>query len=306
MIIVVAPGQGSQTPGFLTPWLEEPGVHELLGAYAAESGLDLLQHGTEGTAEEIKDTRVAQPLIVAAGLITLKALGERGAIERIGGIAGHSVGEITAAAGAGILTAFEAMRLVAERGRAMAEAAASEETGMSAVVGGDEATVLAALEEHGLAPANYNGGGQLVVAGPKDGLAALAAAPPAGSRVIALQVAGAFHTSYMQPAVERMRAVAESVSPQDPTLPIWTNRDGSRVTSGAEFVDLMVGQVSSPVRWDLAMQSFAESGVTGIIELAPAGALVGLAKRGLKGVPTVAIKTPADLDAARELLDGDK
>ncbi|MFD5864055.1 ACP S-malonyltransferase [Agromyces sp. NPDC127015] len=303
MIVVVCPGQGSQTPGFLTPWLAEPGFAERLDALSAAAGIDLAAHGTVSDADTIRDTAVAQPLIVAAGLLTLDALIDDGRAERIGGIAGHSVGEITAAAGAGVLTGTEAIGFVAERGRAMAEAAALEPTGMSAVLGGDEADLLARLAELGLEPANFNGGGQIVVAGAVDALEQLKAEPPAGARVIPLQVAGAFHTRYMRPAVERLAEVAERLSPADPALPIWTNRDGSTVASGTEFLELLVGQVSSPVRWDRCMESFAEAGVSGIIELAPAGALVGLAKRGLKGVPTVAVKTPDDLAAAIELID---
>ncbi len=303
MIIVVAPGQGSQTPGFLSPWLEDTSAWELLSRLSEHAEVDLVLHATESDADTIRDTKIAQPLIVAAGILTLNALLDGG--RRIDGIAGHSVGEITAAAGAGILSPEDAIRLVAERGRAMAEAAAQVETGMSAVVGGDQAVVLDALQQHGLAPANYNGGGQIVVAGPRAGLAALAETPPAGARVIPLQVAGAFHTEYMAPAVDRMRAVASTLSPKDPAVAIWTNKDGSRVSSGAQFLNLLVGQVSSPVRWDLCMESFAADGVAGIIELAPAGALTGLAKRALRGVPTVAVKTPSDLDAARALLDGD-
>ncbi|MCD5347251.1 ACP S-malonyltransferase [Agromyces sp. S2-1-8] len=303
MIVVVCPGQGSQTPGFLTPWLAEPGFAERLDALSAAAGIDLAAHGTVSDADTIRDTAVAQPLIVAAGLLTLDALLDDGRAERIGGIAGHSVGEITAAAGAGVLTGTEAIGFVAERGRAMAEAAALEPTGMSAVLGGDEADLLARLAELGLEPANFNGGGQIVVAGAVDALEQLKAEPPAGARVIPLQVAGAFHTRYMRPAVERLAEVAERLSPADPALPIWTNRDGSTVASGTEFLELLVGQVSSPVRWDRCMESFAEAGVSGIIELAPAGALVGLAKRGLKGVPTVAVKTPDDLAAAIELID---
>ncbi|MDF0513295.1 ACP S-malonyltransferase [Agromyces sp. H3Y2-19a] len=303
MIVVVCPGQGSQTPGFLTPWLAEPGFAERLDALSAAAGIDLAAHGTVSDADTIRDTAVAQPLIVAAGLLTLDALLDDGRAERIGGIAGHSVGEITAAAGAGVLTGTEAIGFVAERGRAMAEAAALEPTGMSAVLGGDEADLLARLAELGLEPANFNGGGQIVVAGAVDALEQLKAEPPAGARVIPLQVAGAFHTRYMRPAVERLAEVAERLSPADPALPIWTNRDGSTVASGTEFLELLVGQVSSPVRWDRCMESFAEAGVSGIIELAPAGALVGLAKRGLKGVPTVAVNTPDDLAAAIELID---
>lgn len=303
MIVVVAPGQGSQTPGFLAPWLELPGASDLLGALSEAAGVDLAQHGTTSDADTIRDTAVAQPLIVAAGILTLDALADTDHLAKTAGIAGHSVGEFTAAAGAGVLDAADAVRLVGIRGRAMAEAAAAEATGMSAVIGGDEDEILAALESHGLFPANYNGGGQLVVAGPISGLAALAENPPAGSRVIPLQVAGAFHTSYMASAVETLREAASTVNTHDAAKKLWTNRDGSTVTNGRDFVDLLVGQVSSPVRWDKCMDSFASAGVTGIIELAPAGALVGLAKRALKGVPTVAIKTPDDLAAARELID---
>ena len=303
MIVVVAPGQGSQTPGFLAPWLELPGASELLDVMSEAAGVDLQKHGTLSDADTIRDTAVAQPLIVAAGILTLDALAETDHLAKTAGIAGHSVGEFTAAAGAGVLDATDAVRLVGIRGRAMAEAAAVEATGMSAVIGGEESDILAALEVNGLSPANYNGGGQLVVAGPLTGLAALAENPPAGTRVIPLQVAGAFHTAYMATAVETLRNAAAEVNTHDASKTLWTNRDGSVVKNGRDFVDLLVGQVSSPVRWDKCMDSFADAGVTGIIELAPAGALVGLAKRALKGVPTVAIKTPEDLVAARELID---
>ncbi len=303
MIVVVCPGQGSQTPGFLEPWLAEPGFAERLSALSDAAGTDLLAHGTVSDADTIRDTAVAQPLIVAAGILTLQALLADGRRAKIAGIAGHSVGEITAAAGAGILSETDALRFVGERGRAMAAAAALEPTGMSAVLGGDEAELLARLAELGLEPANYNGGGQIVVAGALPALAALAEAPPAKSRVIPLQVAGAFHTRYMVPAVAHLSEVAATLSPTDPTLPIWSNKDGALVESGSRFVELLVGQVSSPVRWDLCMGSFAAGGVTGIIELAPAGALTGLAKRALRGVPTVAIKTPDDLAAAFDLID---
>ena len=302
VIVIVAPGQGSQTPGFLSPWLELPGSREQLGAISDGVGMDLIAHGTTSDADTIRDTKVAQPPIVAAGLVTLAALGSHR--EKIGGIAGHSVGEVTAAAGAGILSETDAVSFVRERGRAMADAAALEPTGMSAVIGGDEAALLERLAELGLQPANFNGGGQVVVAGALPALAELAENPVAGTRVIPLQVAGAFHTRYMQPAVAGLDLFAAGLEKHDPTLPIWTNRDGSRIESGEHFVQLMVGQVSSPVRWDLAMESFAAAGVTGIIELAPAGALVGLAKRGLKGVPSVAVKTPDDLAAAFDLIDG--
>lgn len=302
MIVIACPGQGSQTPGFLTPWLAESRFREQLEGISDAVGMDLVAHGTISDADTIRDTAVAQPLIVAAGLLTLSALLDDGRREKVGGIAGHSVGELTAAAGAGILSETDAVAFVRERGAAMADAAALEPTGMSAVVGADETELLARLDELGLFPANFNGGGQIVVAGALEPLAALAGNPPARARVIPLQVAGAFHTRYMQPAVDRLRAFAATLGTQDPTLPIWTNNDGSRVDDGARFLDLLVGQVSSPVRWDLCMAAFQASGITGLIEVAPAGALTGLAKRGLKGVPTVAVKTPDDLPAAFELM----
>ncbi|TFC36950.1 MULTISPECIES: ACP S-malonyltransferase [unclassified Cryobacterium] len=303
MIVVVCPGQGSQTPGFLEPWLRNPTFAAGLDEISAACGIDLKRHGTVSDADTIRDTRIAQPLIVAAGLLTLNALLADGRRERISGIAGHSVGEITAAAGAGILSAADAVRFVRERGTAMAEAAALEPSGMSAVLGGDETELLARLDELDLAPANFNGGGQIVVAGSLAALAALGKNPNPRTRVIPLQVAGAFHTRYMQPAVKHLTRVSALLAPADPTLSIWTNRDGSAVSNGARFVELLVDQVSSPVRWDMCMRSFADAGVTGIIEVAPAGALVGLAKRALKGVPSVAIRTPDDLPAAFDLID---
>ncbi|MBD8609339.1 ACP S-malonyltransferase [Frigoribacterium sp. CFBP 13729] len=304
MIVVVAPGQGSQSPGFLEPWLEDGAQREFLESLSESAGVDLVAHGTTSDADTIRDTAVAQPLIVAAGLLTARALFSRVDRSRVGGVAGHSVGEFTAAAVAGVLTDDDAVRLVAERGRAMAEAASRVETGMSAVLGGDEAELAARLEALGLTAANHNGGGQVVVAGELAALAALAAEPPAKSRVVPLQVAGAFHTRFMEPAVERLRTAASSVTASDPTLRLWTNHDGTAVDSGSRFVELLVGQVSSPVRWDAVMTSFADAGVTGIVELAPAGALTGLAKRALRGVPSVAVKTPDDLQAAVDLLEG--
>lgn len=303
MIVVACPGQGSQTPGFLAPWLELDGVADSLAAYSEAAEVDLIRHGTKSDADTIRDTRIAQPLIVAASLIAAQALVGR-AGRTPDGVAGHSVGELAALVGSAVISAEHAMRLVGVRGRAMADAAAQTPTGMSAVIGGDEQAVLARLAELGLSPANYNGGGQIVVAGSLPALAELAEAPLKGTRVIPLQVAGAFHTDYMAPAVDALRSAVGEVIPSDPQIKLWTNRDGSIVTSGASALELIVNQVSSPVRWDLCMSSFADNGITGLIELAPAGALTGLAKRGLRGTPTVAVKTPEDLDAAAELLNG--
>lgn len=304
MIVVVCPGQGSQTPGFLAPWLELDGVADRLASYSDAAEIDLIQHGTVSDADRIRDTRVAQPLIVAASIIAAEALTER-AGRRADGVAGHSVGEIAALVLSDVVPAEVGMRLVGVRGRAMADAAAQTPTGMSAVIGGDEQAVLARLDELGLSPANYNGGGQLVVAGALPALAELAEEPVKGTRVIPLQVAGAFHTAYMGSAVDALRTAVGDVVAADPTLTLWTNRDGSVVDSGRQALTYLVDQVSSPVRWDLCMSSFADRGITGLIELAPAGALTGLAKRGLRGVPTVAVKSPEDLTAAVELLNGE-
>lgn len=302
MIIAVFPGQGSQTPGFLAPWLELDGAADRIAAYSEWSGIDLAAAGTEWDADRIRDTQVAQPLIVAASLLSWNALPDR---DRIAGVAGHSVGEFAAAAASGILSEEDALRLVGVRGRAMAAAAAAEPTGMSAVIGGDEAAVVARLEELDLTPANYNGGGQIVAAGALESLAALAAEPPAATRVISLQVAGAFHTRYMQPAVAALRDAAADVTTHDPAVTVWTNRDGSVVSSGAAFAGFLVEQVASPVRWDLCMTAFADAGATGLVELSPAGALTGLAKRALRGTPAAALKSPADLDAAAALISGE-
>jgi len=307
VIVVVAPGQGSQSPGFLAPWLELDGARARLEGYSEAAGVDLVAHGTVSDADTIRDTAIAQPLIVAASLLSLAALEtELAAVggPRPAGIAGHSVGEISALVGAGVIDADDGMRLVGVRGRAMAEAAAAAEpTGMSAIIGGDEGEIVGRLGELDLSPANMNGAGQIVAAGTLDALAALAAAPPAGTRVIPLQVAGAFHTRFMSPAVAALREAAATLTPVDPIGTLWTNRDGGVVTSGAEALEALVGQVASPVRWDRCMAGFAEAGVTGIIELTPAGTLVGLAKRALKGVPTVAVKTPEDLASAVALIE---
>ncbi|WP_396668289.1 ACP S-malonyltransferase [Microbacterium sp. R86528] len=299
MKIAVFPGQGSQSPGFLAPWLEIDSARERLSRYSDFAEIDLVAAGTEWDADRIRDTQVAQPLIVAASLLSWNLLTDHSAI---GAVAGHSVGEFAAAVAAGILTDEDALRLVGIRGRAMAEAASQTATGMSAVIGGDETAILTRLEELDLTPANYNGGGQLVVAGAVEALANLAASPVAGTRVISLPVAGAFHTRYMLPAVDALRAAVTTAAVSAPALMIHTNKDGSVVTSGEEFIDLLVAQVASPVRWDLCMSAFAQAEVSGIVELSPAGALTGLAKRALRGVPTVAVKTPDDLEAAETLL----
>ena len=301
MLAIVCPGQGSQTPGFLSEWLDVDGVREHLAALGEITGRDLIEHGTVSDEETIKDTAVAQPLIVAAGLVTARALfGERIPANAV--LAGHSVGEITASALAGALSEDDAMNFVRVRANAMAEAAAATPTGMAAVLGGDPQEVLDRLAELGLTPANANGGGQTVAAGTMEQLAALGENPPAKARVIPLKVAGAFHTAHMAPAVGVLQELAETLAPSEPSTALLSNYDGQAVESGAANLESLVAQVSRPVRWDLCMQTLAAQGVTGILELAPAGTLVGLARRGLKGVKGMALKTPADLDAAREFI----
>ncbi|MEO5981405.1 MAG: ACP S-malonyltransferase [Pedococcus sp.] len=305
MLAIVCPGQGSQTPGFLSPWLEVPAFRERLQALADVAGLDLVAHGTTSDADTIKDTAVAQPLIVGAGLSAAAVLFPDGPTGTVAVTAGHSVGEITAAAFAGVLSDHDAMVLVRERGRGMAAASAQSPTGMSAVLGGDPAEVSAVLERHGLTAANANGAGQTVAAGTLDQLAALTADPPAKARVIALQVAGAFHTHHMAPAVDALGRLTAGFGVSDPGVTLLSNRDGDAVTTGSEVLSRLVQQVSNPVRWDLCMRTMVEQGVTTLIELCPAGTLVGLAKRGMPGVTTLAVKTPDDLAAAQQLISDD-
>jgi [acyl-carrier-protein] S-malonyltransferase len=288
----------------LAPWLEIPTFAERLHWLSAVSGLDLAELGTTADAETIKDTAIAQPLIVAAGLVSLLELFPHPAdAYRVVGVgAGHSVGEITAAAASNIISGEQAMVFVRERGKAMAAAAANTPTGMSAVLGGDAEVVLAKLAEHGLTPANNNGAGQIVAGGTMEQLEALANDPPEGARVRPLQVAGAFHTVHMAPAVSTLARYARSISTHDPRTALLSNADGSVVHSGVEFLTRLVTQVNNPVRWDLCMQTMAELGVTAVIELPPAGTLTGLIKRALPDVETLALKTPDDLEAARELV----
>jgi [acyl-carrier-protein] S-malonyltransferase len=323
MLIITAPGQGAQTPGFLAPWLELPGVAERLGAASELAGRDLIRLGTTASADEIRDTAVVQPLLVAAAIVAAAALSGSGPA-RSGPVgspsaglgsadgdpgrvpadatAGHSVGELAAGVMAGVLSAGDAMRLVGVRGRAMAAAAAVEPTGMTAVLGGDQGTVLAAIARHGLTPANVNGAGQIVAAGTLAELEAFAAEPPAGARLRPLQVAGAFHTRHMAPAVAALRDAAADVAVTDPAVPLLSDADGAAVTTGKEWLERIVAQVAAPVRWDLCMQTMADLGVTALIELPPGGTLTGLARRALPGVAQLAIKTPEQLDAARELI----
>ncbi len=302
VLVIVAPGQGAQTPGFLTPWLEDPTFANRFGWLSTVAGLDLAHYGTEADAETIRDTQIAQPLLVATGLATAAVL-LPGGLAPAGAVSGHSVGELTAAAGARAITAEQAMVLVRERGKAMAEAAAVTPTGMTAVLGGDRDEVLAAIDKHGLTPANDNGPGQIVAAGTVEQLARLADEPPARARLMPLSVAGAFHTDHMSPAVDVLGRLARSVSTHDPRTAVISNRDGQVVHDGRDVLKRIVTQVSTPVRWDLCMETMLDLGVTGILEMPPAGTLTGIARRAMKGVETFALKTPDQLDDARAFCD---
>ena len=293
MLALIAPGQGAQTPAMLTPWIEDPANKALLTKWSEAIDLDLLHLGTHADADEIKDTANAQPLIVAAGLLGARALNKG---NNFAFVAGHSVGEITAAALAGVINDLDAMKLVRARGIEMAKAAAVTPAGMAAVLGGDREVVIRAITDLGLVAANDNGAGQIVAAGDLDALAQLA---PEGARVRALAVAGAFHTSYMEPAVAPLRALAASITVQDPKCGVISNKDGAVIRDGREILDRIVAQISNPVRWDLCMTTIAEN-VSGALEVPPAGTLVGLLKRAVPIVETFALKAVADLALADE------
>jgi [acyl-carrier-protein] S-malonyltransferase len=305
VLVLVAPGQGAQTPGFLSPWVELPGFEDRLNWLSACAGLDLVHFGTKADADTIRDTAIAQPLLVASGLVSALELFPHpaDAFKVVGAAAGHSVGEIAAAAGAGVISAEQAMVLVRERGKAMAAASAATPTGMVAVLGGDEEIVLKKIAEYGLTPANMNGAGQTVAAGTLDQLAAFQGDPPEGARLRPLSVAGAFHTDHMAPAVATLKRFARAVSTHDARLRLVSNADGSVIHHGREVLRRIVAQVSAPVRWDLCMRTLGELGATGVIEVSPAGTLTGLIKRALPGVETLALKTPDDLDAARDFVE---
>jgi [acyl-carrier-protein] S-malonyltransferase len=305
VLALLAPGQGSQTPGMLAPWLELAGAAERLAAWSEISGLDLARLGTTATAEEITDTAVTQPLVVAATLLAHEELTKRGLLAgKDITVAGHSVGEIAAYAIAGVISADDAVKLAATRGSEMAKACAVEPTGMSAVLGGDEAEVLARLDALDLVPANRNAAGQIVAAGALSALDKLAEDPPAKARVRKLATAGAFHTHYMASAAEGYAAAADEVTSAEslpPTVTLLSNADGQPVSSAADAMAKLVNQMTKPVRWDLCTETMRQQNVSAIVEFPPAGTLAGIAKRELRGVPTHAVKSPADLDGLAEL-----
>jgi [acyl-carrier-protein] S-malonyltransferase len=290
----------------LPPWLELDGAEERIAAWSDRAGLDLRRLGTTATADEIVDTSVTQPLVVAAALLAQAELEKRHTLPADTIVAGHSVGELAAAAIAGVLTADSAVGLASVRGREMAAACALHPTGMTAVLGGDRDTVIAKITEYGLDPANQNGAGQIVAAGDLASLEKLANDLPQGVKHRALKVAGAFHTKYMAPAQDALREYAKTVTTAEPTRTLLSNADGGEVATGAETLERLVNQVTRPVRWDACMATLGERGVTAVVELPPAGALVGLAKRELPEVARVKLKTPEDLDSIAEYLEESK
>jgi [acyl-carrier-protein] S-malonyltransferase len=304
VLAIVAPGQGAQAPGFLRPWLTESTFSDRLTWLSAVCGLDLAHYGTNADADTIRDTAIAQPLLVASGLLAALELFPHpaDAYPLIGVAAGHSVGEITAAAGVGVLSAEQAMVFVRERGQAMAAASAATPTSMTAVIGGNPDEVLEAISVQGLTAANHNGTGQIVAAGTKEQLAALATSPPARARLVELSVAGAFHTVHMEPAVARLAALARAVSTHDPRTRLLSNADGQVVHHGREVLKRLVAQVASPVRWDLCMATMTDLGVTGLLEMPPAGTLTGIAKRNMKGVELFALNSPEELPEALDFV----
>jgi [acyl-carrier-protein] S-malonyltransferase len=302
VIALLAPGQGAQKPGMFGPWLELDGVAAQVASWSEATGLDLARLGTTATAEEIQDTAITQPLVVALSLIAFGELRRRVDLPASTPIAGHSVGELAAAAMAGVFGADDAVALAAVRGRQMAAACAAEPTGMAAVMGGEPDEIISWLAEFDLVGANINGAGQIVAAGSRTALEKVADAARPGTKVIALKVAGAFHTPYMASAEAALREHAAAITVHDPEFPLLSNADGTVVTDGAEELRRLVAQVTKPVRWDRCMATLAAAGVTATVELPPAGVLSGLVKRELKGTATVPLKSPADLDKVAALL----
>jgi [acyl-carrier-protein] S-malonyltransferase len=299
LIALTCPGQGAQTPGFLAPWLELESFKAEIAKYSAILDMDLVHFGTEADADQIKDTKIAQPLIVAASMAShaalIAALQDDSMFE---GVAGHSVGEIAAANIAGVLDTEAALKLVKARGEQMAIAASLEESSMAAVVGGEQDIVLNHLSNLGLFAANYNGKGQIVAAGSSSKIQDLISTPPPGTRVVGLAVAGAFHTSFMETAKVELGSLSSSIRTENPKLLIWSNSDGAKIDRGDKFLEILINQVSNPVRWDKTMDSMVSDGVSAVIELLPGGALTGIAKRAMPGVATLALKSPEDLEKA--------
>jgi [acyl-carrier-protein] S-malonyltransferase len=291
--VLVSPGQGAQKPGLLLPWLDLPYASVKIDRWSELTGIDLLEHGTKSSAETIRDTAIAQVLLTATALLSFEAVDQPFEL-----LAGHSVGEFSACAIAGVLTLEDCLRAVAARGRAMAQCAAANCGGMAAVVGATKDETVRAITRAGAEVANFNGPRQIVAGGSSKALAALAANPPPAGRVIRLDVAGAFHTAAMKPAEASLREALANARVSNARVPIVTNADGRALTDGKLIVENLITQVSRPVRWDLVLDTFVASGVTHHLELAPSGVLSGIAKRAMPGVCLERLLTPSDGNGA--------
>lgn len=281
MLLLLSPGQGSQSSGLLRPWLDLPGARERLATWSGATDLDLLELGTLAPDDVVRRTEVAQPLLTAVALLSGRSLLD-GARPDL--VCGHSVGELSALALAGVLTDDEAVVLAAGRGAAMARAAAVSPTGMTAVLGGtvDENALAAA----GLEVATVNAPGQVVVGGPVDALDALKVP---GARLRRLDVAGAFHTRAMAPAADELRTLVDALTPADAECDVVANADGARLRDGRALLDRLVGQLTRPVRFDLCLAAVGDA--TRAVELAPGGVLTALVKRVLRELPVTALTT---------------
>ena len=298
----MTPGQGSQTSGMYSTWITDTANKELIAKYSELIDLDLFHYGTSATQAEITATNIAQPLLTALAFMSFSKLEVNSNSNII--YSGHSVGEFSAASLAGFYYDKTAMKLVNVRGKAMAEAAASNNaTGMSAVLGGDKAEVIRHIEQFDLVPANVNSNGQIVASGLLSNLEKLSENPPASTKVRKLEVAGAFHSQFMKSAESELEKEFAQVEVTDSNSSFISNKDGQIIKDSSELKNRLITQITSPVRWDLCQAKMIELGVTGMLELAPAGVLTGIAKREMPGVELFAIKSPEDIPGAQAFID---
>lgn len=298
----MTPGQGSQTSGMYSSWITDAANKELIANYSELIDLDLLNYGTSASQAEITATNIAQPLLTALTFMSFGKLEVNLNTNII--YSGHSVGEFSAASLAGFYSDETAMKLVNVRGKAMAEAAASNNaTGMSAVLGGDKAEVIKHIEQFDLVPANVNSNGQIVASGLLTNLEKLSENPPASTKVRKLEVAGAFHSQFMKTAESELEKEFAQLEVNKSSSIFISNKDGQIVKDSSELKSRLITQITSPVRWDLCQAKMIELGVTGMLELAPAGVLTGIAKREMPGVELFAIKSPEDIPGAQAFID---
>ena len=303
MLAVVAPGQGSQSVGMLSPWVTDSKDKELVDSWSSLISVDLLKLGQSGNSEEIKSTDNAQLLIFITSILSSLNLDLKNAKDQSIIFAGHSVGEFAAYSIAGTFEVDQALKIVARRGQSMLAATnAFSKTGMSAVLGGNNDEVISYLREFNLIPANINSNGQIIAAGTLENLDRLANTPPAGTRVRPLEVSAAFHTKYMEPAISRFKEIFRDLNTNSPSQIILSNKNGEELNKSTDIIENLINQVISPVRWDLCQAKMVELGVTGMLELAPGGTLCGIAKKEIPSVETFAIKSPEDIQSANDFI----